>query len=226
MTCAHCVDAADFFGSRMAGHELKRYRKKGPSSTTRLLVEGVRREVDREEGWETGGPRSTTLLDIGGGVGAVQHELLAAGAGAVTAVDAAPAYLAAAREEAERRGTADRVTYLQGDAVELADRLPLADVVTLDRVLCCYPDMPALVEVSARRAGRVWGIVVPRESWWVRVGVGAINLFQRLRRKAFRVHLHGLSRIREEAERHGLERVSDRRTFLWHVQLFRRSGGD
>lgn len=156
-------------------------------------------------------------------MGAVQHEFLGAGGSRVTGVDASPAYQRAALEEATRRGTAARMSVMLGDAVELSQELPEADVVTLDRVLCCYPDMPALVEVSASRAGTAWGVVVPREHWIVRLGVAAINLFQRLRRKEFRVYLHGLDRIAAEAEHAGLRAAWSGRTLLWEVLVFRRS---
>jgi SAM-dependent methyltransferase len=212
MTCRHCIDAADLFGDSMARHELKRYRRRGPSRTTRLLLEGLRRH--ELEGFE--------LLDIGGGVGALQHELLESGARAAVAVDASPAYLAAAETEARRRGLEGRVTYRYGDAVELADDLPQVDVVTLDRVLCCYPDMPALVAASVGRTRNLYGLVFPRESWWVRIGVTAINLMEWARRKAFRVYLHGVSRIEDETARHGLETAYRRRTWLWEVRVFRR----
>lgn len=206
------MEAADLFGARMARHELRRYRRRGPTRSTRLLLRGLPDDAVRDG----------HLLDIGGGIGAIQHELLDRGVAGVTAVDASPAYLAAAAGEAARRGTVDRVHYLQGDAVELAPDLPDADVVTLDRVLCCYPDMPALVEASAARATRTWAIVFPRESWWVRLGVGAINLFQRVRRKEFRVYLHGRERIAAEARRHGLTPAFGARTLVWEVRVFRR----
>ncbi|UCC73007.1 MAG: methyltransferase domain-containing protein [Gemmatimonadota bacterium] len=78
-----------------------------------------------------------TLLDIGGGVGVIQHELLDAGARGATGVEAVPRYLAAARGEAERRGHAERVDLVLGDFVELAGAIEPADMVTLDRVICC-----------------------------------------------------------------------------------------
>jgi magnesium-protoporphyrin O-methyltransferase len=213
MTCRHCVDSADLFGESRARYELKRFRRRGPSRSTRLLLRGIRVQ----------GLRDFDLLDIGGGVGAIQHELLSDGARRATAVDASTAYLDAARREAVRRGTEDRVTFLSGDAVELAEDLPAAEVVTLDRVLCCYPDLPSLVAVSAERAREVWGVVVPRETWWVRAGVGILNLVEALRRKAFRVYLHGVDRIRDEAAVHGLAEVFRDRTFLWEVRVFRRA---
>lgn len=214
MTCRHCVEAADLFSARMARRELRRYRRGGPSRSTRLLLAAFPDESVRD----------AHLLDIGGGIGSIQHDFLERGAARVTAVDASPAYLATAAEEAARRGTSARVAYLQGDAVELAPELPMADLVTLDRVLCCYPDMPALVEASASRAATSWGVVFPRESWWVRLGVGAINLFQRLRRQEFRVYLHGRERIAAEARRHGLVPSFGARTLVWEVRVFRRDG--
>lgn len=139
--CPHCVDAEDFFGERMARHDLRRYRKKGPSDSTRRLLDAI------------GAPASpdATLLDIGGGVGAIDHELLAAGLHHAVHVEASASYLKAAVQEDERRGWRDRVTHHHGDFVDLAPTLPDADVVTLDRVICCYPDMHRLVELSAAK---------------------------------------------------------------------------
>ena len=103
-----------------------------------LLLEAIRAQT----------PERASVLDIGGGVGAIEHEkLLAAGAAHATSVDASAAFLDAAHREAERRGWADRLTQRRGDFVALADEVDDADVVTLDRVICCYPDDP-----SARRS--------------------------------------------------------------------------
>lgn len=147
--CPHCVDAEDFFGERMARHDLRRYRKTGPSASTRRLLDAI------------GVPASAdmTLLDIGGGVGAIDHELLGIGLSRAIHVEASASYLKAAEQEAERRGWRDRLTHHHGDFVDLASTLPDADVVTLDRVICCYPDMARLVELSAAKAKRVYGLV-------------------------------------------------------------------
>ena len=101
-----------------------------------------------------------TLLDVGGGVGAIQHELLAAGAAHVTSVDASASYLEAAREEASRRGVEDRITYQHGDFVQLAESVPPADIVTLDRVLNVYPDWERLAGLAAAHAQRLLGLCI------------------------------------------------------------------
>ena len=77
-------------------------------------------------------------------------------------MEASAAYLAAAREETARRGHTDRLKAHHGDFVALAPEIPSADIVTLDRVICCYRDMPALVAQSAARARKLYGVVYPR----------------------------------------------------------------
>ena len=211
--CAHCRDARDFFGERAARRELKRYRRKGPVKTTAMLLRELRR----------GDVEGRTLLDVGGGVGALQHELLDDGVARVLNVDASTAYQEAVRREAGRRGTLDRIDFWNGDFTGIAPGLPEADLVTLDRVVCCYPDMPALVGEAAGRAREVVGLVLPRENWWVRAGVSALNLFQRLRRKAFRVYVHPTLAVQAEVERAGFVRDSLQKTFLWQVMTFRRA---
>ncbi len=96
---------------------------------------------------KTEGVEGATVIDIGGGIGAVQHELLAAGAAHVTSVDASDAYIQTAREESERRGLTGRVTYYHGDFLELAETIPPADIVTLDRVINVYPDWKRLIRI-------------------------------------------------------------------------------
>jgi magnesium-protoporphyrin O-methyltransferase len=212
VSCRHCQDAGAFFGKGIAHREQRRYRRRGPSRSTRLLLDFIRQQ----------GVEGATFLDIGGGVGTVQQELLAAGASAGFGVDASPAYLDAARDEARERGTLDRMEFREGDAVELGPELPEVDIVTLDRVLCCYPDLPALVRVSCGRARRVWAAVVPRERWWVRLGGRCLNGVQALRRNAFRLYLHGLPSIESAVRAQGFRMVAAERTLLWEVRVFAR----
>jgi hypothetical protein len=107
-----------FYDEKRAASDLRRYREKGPISSTRALIEALKAE----------GVEGATLLDIGGGIGAIQHELLDAGVTHATSVDASAPYLDAARGESERRGHDGRVTYLHGDFADLADSVPSADI--------------------------------------------------------------------------------------------------
>jgi len=213
MPCDHCLGIEKEFDARTARGDLRRYRRKGAPAATRILVEELSRR----------GVQGRTLLDIGGGVGAVQHALLAAGAARATSVDASSAYLAAAREEAERRGLAERIEGLYGDFVELAPRLAPADIVTLDRVLCCYPEMEALVSASAARARRLYGLVYPKDHRWIRAASALMNVVLRLRRSSFRVFVHATRKVEDVLAAHGFRREVLRGSGpLWQVAIFSR----
>jgi magnesium-protoporphyrin O-methyltransferase len=162
------------------------------------------------------------VLDIGGGAGVVHHELLRAGAARATDVDASSAYLAAARAESERQGHAARVTYLHGDFVALAPTIAPADIVALDRVVCCYPDMPALVGAAADRAQRLLGLVYPRDVWWVRAGVRATNLGLALQRSAFRVFCHPSAAVDAAIRQAGLALRLQQNRGPWQVVVYAR----
>jgi Methyltransferase domain len=111
----------DAYDQKVAAADVSRYRKNGPRPWTRTLIEAIKAE----------GVKGATLLDIGGGIGVIQHELLDSGAAHATSVEASSAYLAEARRETDQRGLVDRVTYHHGDFVDLADSIQPADVVTL-----------------------------------------------------------------------------------------------
>jgi hypothetical protein len=208
-----CQGVDEVFGERTARHDLARYRKRGPSKPTRRLLEAVRRE----------GIEDASVLDIGGGIGAIQYELLDAGAQRVTAVEAASAYVRVAREEAQRRGLGDRIAHEAGDFVELADRVEPADVVTLDRVICCYADMESLVGRSADRARRLYGLVYPRDTWWVALAIRVTNLGMRVARRAFRAHAHRTDAVDAVAREHGLvPKLARGAGPVWQVVLYER----
>jgi magnesium-protoporphyrin O-methyltransferase len=210
---ACCQGVDEVFGEKTARHDLRKYHKRGPSRQTRVLLEAIRRE----------GVEQASVLDIGGGIGAIQQELLAAGAAHATAVEASPAYLRAAQGEAARRGTTARISYHAGDFVAIAEAVEPADVVTLDRVICCYPDMESLVSRSADRARRVYGLVYPRDTWWVRLGIRAGNVVLRLTRHAFQAHAHRTAAVDAVARAHGLQPALRRRVGpIWQVALYTR----
>ena len=211
--CPHCRDSETFFSEFTAKRDLRKYRRKGPLRTTRMLLEALRAR----------GSDARTLLDVGGGVGAIQHELLDGGLTRAVHVDASRAYLKASAEEATRRGHQGKIEYRFGDFVDLAPTLPEADIVTLDRVVCCYPHIEPLVEASARKAERLYGLAYPRERRAVRAFVGAGNLYFRIRRTNFRSYVHPRRAILAVLARSGFRLASANQTYMWHVEVFERA---
>jgi len=210
-----CCDA-DYdamFDARTARQQLTAYRRAGPTGSTRRLIDAVR---------ASGGVEGATVLDIGGGVGVVGFELLAAGADRLTDVDAARAYVAVARREAARRGVDDRITFLHGDFVALADEVDTADVVTLDRVICCYADWTALVDRSTAHARRLYALVYPTDRWWTRAAIWIGNLTLRLSRRAFRGYVHPARAVDARVRAAGFERRVHHHGWLWQTAVYER----
>ncbi|HEY7236758.1 MAG TPA: methyltransferase [Gemmatimonadaceae bacterium] len=201
------------FDSRVAERDLRRYRRRGPHGSSRALIAALR----------SAGVQRASLLDIGAGVGAVTHELLDAGATHAMIADASAAYAAAARAEAARRGHAKQLDVHVGDFVTMAEKLPVADVVTLDRVICCYPDMPSLVARSTAHARRLYGVVYPRNSWWVRLVGAAGNVMRRLSGNPFRSYVHPEQGIDAAVRQAGFRRRYLTRRLVWIAAVYERS---
>ncbi|MQA90203.1 MAG: methyltransferase domain-containing protein [Gemmatimonas sp.] len=205
-----CEGLEKQFDAKWAARELRRFRRRGPTRSTRLLVEAIARED----------PKGATLLDIGGGVGAVQHLLIESGVRHAIDVDISRPYVEAARDEAERRGTIGRMRFLVADFLDVAETLEAADIVTLDRVICCYPEVEPLVRASAAHADRWLGLVYPRSSAPFRAAAAAANLIMFLRRSRFRAHVHDTSSVDSLIRSLGFEVRSVVRTLAWQVFLY------
>jgi len=114
------------------------------------------------------------------------------------------------------------VEYRLGDFVALSDGIDPSDIVVLDRVVCCYPDMPALVEGSAARARRFYLLVAPRENWLWQIFKQMFRVGMWLMRREFRFFLHSLSEIDRRLEGAGFQKMFETESRLWRSTLFAR----
>ena len=212
MPCNCCEITDHMFDETSAQSDIKEYRKRGPAKQTRMILDAVRslnlKDVD--------------LLDIGGGIGAIHHDLLQDVARKATHVDASSAYLKQAKLESERRGNTDKVQFIHADFTDVAKDIPEVDVVTLDRVVCCYPDFRSLLKNASAHSRKAIAMTYPRETWYLRIGLGLINIFQKLRKDPFRVFIHPIHEIDALLNAQGLRRVSMKRIFVWEMALYQR----
>ena len=201
------------FGERQAQRKLAAYRRGGPDRTTSWLIDGLAAD---------GAAAGSTVLDIGAGVGAVHLALLEAGAVSAVDVDGSPAYVEVARGEARRAGRAADVRHETGDFVTLAPTVAPADLVALDRVVCCYPDMDALIRQSVARARRRYGLVYPRDTWWIRAGGALLNAVARLARQRTRAYVHRTAEVDALVRAAGFAPRLQRATLFWQVVVYER----
>jgi len=212
MPCNCCEMENNAFGEDRAKADLKDYRKHGPAKHTKLIIEAIR----------SLGLKNAALLDVGGGIGAIHHDLLADTAQQATHVDASSAYLKLAAEEAQRLGHESQVKFIHADFTDVADELPQVDVVTLDRVVCCYPDFHRLLKAASSKSRSAIALTYPRDVWWTRVVVKLGNFIQRIRKDPFRVFVHPVSEMESLLNTEGLRRVSTRKLFVWEMSLYQR----
>lgn len=201
------------FDAKRADGQLAHFRRKGAPKETRLLVDALLEQS----------VAGASVLDIGSGIGALQEALLRQGVSRAVSVDASSSYLRAAETLAQERGYRERVDYIHGDFVDVADSVPAADVVTLDKVICCYPDMLPLVGKSADRAGRLFGAIYPRDNLPMRTVTRLQNARRRIARNDFRTYVHPERAITRLLLERGFELRSTARTLVWKVVVYARS---
>ena len=188
----------------------------------------ARRGLDRTAGTMVGfltsrGIDGATVLEIGGGVGDIEVDLLRQGAASATNLELSPNYDADARELMTAYGLADRMTRRSLDIAREPDAVEAADVVVLHRVVCCYPDYEALLTAAGGHARSFLVFSHPNSNPLQRGLVGFENLWHRLRGKQFRAFVHDPAAMVEVLERTGLRRVMHHRGPVWSVVGFERA---
>lgn len=213
MTSCQCQGIEACFNPRLVTHELNRYRRKGAPRSTRHLIAALQSQ----------GVTGMTLLDIGGGIGAIQHAMLRDGVTTATVVDASTAYLGAAREEAQRLNLSNRIHFEHGNFVDLAPEIAPADIVTLDRVICCYDDMSGLVDASAARATHLYGLVYPRSLWWLRAANVVRAWFTHITRNPMQFFVHSPEAVDAIVRARGFQQRFYDTVGLWQVIVYERT---
>src|SRR3954463_5208013 len=126
MRCCSGKGCDEFFDERAARRDARGYGRNGLDGTARRIVELVQQR----------GVAGKTVRGVGGGIGAIQLELLQAGAARTVNVELSPAYDPYAAELLHVNGLDARVDRRVLDFAEGADELDAADVVVLHRVVC------------------------------------------------------------------------------------------
>jgi Methyltransferase domain len=200
-----------FFGQKTARRDARRYRRKGLDDTAQRLVDEI-----------TARGAGASALEIGGGVGAIELELLRRGVERATNVELSHGYDDEASALAREAGVEDRIERRYGDFVEQEAQVDPADVVVMHRVVCCYPDPERLVGTASRHSRRLLALSFPRDTWWLRLGFRLANVWFRLR-GGIEAFVHPPARVVLAAEQDGLILVvHERVSRVWRVAVFER----
>lgn len=211
--CCTPGDLDEVFSPKQARSDAAAYRRDGLDGEAARIAAAVRRVAG------TG----FSILEIGGGIGAIQLALLRDGAASATNVELSRSYEAVARELLAEAGLDDRVERRVADFVADAAAVPAADAVILQRVVCCYPHAGALVDAAATHARRVLVLTFPVDRWWARRVPALLNLWPRLRGWKFRVFVHSTDEVVAAAAHRGLSLAERRTGIFWQMLVLTRA---
>ena len=208
-SCCPSRDYRRFFNQRFARRLANRYRKRGLDPTAQTMVQFLQ-ELGIED---------ASILEIGGGVGEIQIELLKLGAARARAQDLelSPDYEQQARMLAGQAGVQGRLDWRIHDLAQDPAAVVPADLVILHRVVCCYPDYERLLGAAADHARRALVFSYPPRNALSRAFYGVFNLVMRLTRSSFRGFAHPPGAMLGVLEDHGLRRTYGRRSRIWQV---------
>lgn len=210
-----CCDPRPYkgvFGEKEARRTARRFRRRGLGSTAEPMVAHL----------ADAGIEGATVLEVGSGSATAIVAMLERGAASAVGYDLSPEYEEVATSLLTERGLADRADLRFGDFVAEADTAGPADVVFLNKVVCCYPDLEAMMGAAARATGRLLAISHPRRRRLVRLVFGVTNSLLRLRRSGFRVHLHDPAAVTGQIASTGLVQTAAGTTPLWHWSVWER----
>ena len=205
--CCNARGCDRLFNEKFARRMAKRYRKRGLDRTSRRMVAFL----------ETRGLEGATVLEVGGGVGEIQIELLERGAARTVNLELSPGYDEVAAELLSEHGLEGRAERrLQDIAVE-SESVEPADVVVLHRVVCCYPDYERLLGAVADHARKAVVFSYPPRNVMSRAWVAGANLVLRVMRREYRTFAHPPRAMLDVLEQRGLRKTLAGRGLVWQV---------
>ena len=209
MSCCDPNGLNGLFKGSVVEAELRDFKKRGLGKRQKAILEAL-----------PGSVAGNSVLDIGCGIGGLGLSLLARGAAHSTFVDVSKAYLRAARGLAKEREGDENVTFIEADFMQTDP--PPADIVLLDRVVCCYPSAPALLRKAAAHSEAHLTFSYPRPTWWMYLAGRLLNLGMRAWRKDYRFYVHSEDTLLSAAKTSG-HTLRDRRSIgVWHILTFER----
>lgn len=208
--CCDLTSYRRFFNSKGARRSLRKYRKSGLDSMAQSMVDYL---ISQDI-------HGADLLEVGGGVGDLQVELLRAGVERAVNIELSPGYEETAADLVRAEGIESRISRHIGDFVEEQHRLDPADIVVLNRVVCCYPWMERMMGAAVGKTRRYLALTFPRDKWWMKAVIAIENSWLVVRRCAFKGYVHPVSGIESVATDAGFQVAYRDHSLGWQAVVF------
>lgn len=206
----HCCGADLFFNKKTARKEYRKYVREGPSKVTAKIIQQL--ENQNIEG--------KSMIDVGGGIGALQWWFLKNGGTQTADIDASSGYLKQAQIHAGENGWQDKTQFIMGDCTDIYPKIYNPDYITLDKVVCCYPNFKEILAATCKKSKKYVSLSYPMDGIIAQAIRGIGILFFMLKQNPFRPYIHPVKEIRDLFTQNGYKRVLNNLVFPWHVETY------
>ncbi|MGI9552584.1 MAG: hypothetical protein ACR2MT_15385 [Aurantibacter sp.] len=208
----HCCGADSFFDEKMAEKQYRQYLKKGPSRVTRKIIEQLSAKTIEGK----------SLIDVGGGIGALQWWFLQKGGAQSTSIEASSSYIKQSEVYAEENNWGSQTDFILGDFTDVHPKVDQHDYITLDKVICCYPDFMEIIKASCQKAKSHVSLSYPVDGL-ISKALSRLGAFLiQFKTRSFRPYIHSVDEIRATFERQNYKRIAHTLAFPFHVETYRR----
>lgn len=207
-----CGTGAGACFTKSAARYARRYRRRGLDRAQRELRDGLLAE----------GISGRSVLDVGCGAGGLLIELLHRGASSGMGIDISQGMIEAAGLLARERGVATKVRFQTGDFAALEDDATRAEIVIMDKVLCCSSDPGGLIARASASGAENLAVSYPRDGFLPRASFTLMNFMGRVLRWSFYPcyhEPHALDRLLAATGFHEIRRSA---TPFWQIVILKR----
>lgn len=162
--------------------------------------------------------KGKSILDIGGGIGALSLTALQQGASRAQLIEISSDYLKTANTLSKAMGFQEQLTLQQGDFMLLSAEV--SNIVVLDRVVCCYPDATGLLAKAALHSREYLIYTEPTHNWFSWFAKTLINTSMWLVRNPYRFFRHSSEELEKAATGCGHELVQKTQFGFWQLNVF------
>ena len=205
----HCCGADKLFDKKTAKKQYKSYLKNGPSRVTKKLIGQL-------EKTNTG----SSLLDVGGGIGAIQWWFLNHGGKQTYGIDASSGYTELVMEHAEKNNLKESAHFILGDFISKSKELPQVNHITLDKVICCYPNFETILNLACTTSLNTVSLSYPMDGFISDIFRSFGVLYMKMTGNPFKPYVHRVASVRALFIENGFELKARELSFPWHIETY------
>ncbi len=209
-----CACSGNEFGEAAARRSLRSYRRSGPPGTTAWLIDGLRAGgIDGHDG-----PRHRGRG--GGGPSRVAGERCERGNGRRRVAGLRRGRPSGVRAAGHGGSGQARGRRLRGPRPRRSSP-PTSSSSTGSSA--AIPTWRRSCRLSVAHSRRRYGLVYPRDLWWIRAGSRIMNAFARLARQQVRAHVHSTAAVDAIVRAAGFAPLFRRTNTFWQVVVYERA---